>query len=543
MSAIWLRNDGSTEGPLATDEVRRRFEDGELAATTMSWLPGEHGWQSLGRRWGASPRGRIWHWLAWLALLGGAVVLVGWNLIWAARTPLAEQSGSGLVSSGAWLAALLATMAAGYALAVSLSRRRFVPAAVYALATAVLAIALALPQQCLHAKALAVVQASPNADVQVTGEGSRIDISGEIGPRLLADLERVHTDHPGVRLVVIDSPGGLIEQAERAGRWIGEKKLPVRIESECSSACVLFWAASARRQMSPSARIGLHRTSSQVDLPDSALRKSLDQADQKYRRLLREAGFGPELLEIQARTSAEEMHWLSAAELIDHKVELAVVDASGEPVPDARLRWESMIVRRDGGDSKAALMSAIARRLPHIVDEYASKLYWAIDNGNGFAFRHHEDAMVTQVTREALLRAPDHAVLDWWEPERTLYADALQAQDARRCTALTSGGRDVEPSLATEIQSHYLQRLAELVDALPESAVPMAATPEQLFHDGQAYSQLMRRAYIDVAGSLGNSPDAWSGLQRCAFMVSRNGQLQKLSVARRAAMVRYAVLQ
>jgi hypothetical protein len=543
VSTIWLRNDGLTQGPMDEEEARRRFKAGDLAASTMSWRSGEPGWRSLGRRWGAPQRGQGWHFLSWSLLLCGVALLLGWGELWEARMPLDEQAGPKMMLGGAILAALLAAGGASYVLATWLRRRTLTPAAVHVLLLVVLSIALALPQQHLRADGLALMHASPNAGVQLSADGSRLEISGEIGPRLLADVQQAYADQPGVRLLVLDSPGGLMVQAERVGRWISAQKVPVLIESECSSACVLLWAASPDRRMLPSARLGLHRSSNRMDLPSSALRESIENADIRYRQLLREAGFGQELLEIHERTGAGDMHWLSSAELADHEVELTVVDAAGRPVPDSRLRWESLIARLGQGDPLAVLMTAVGEHLPEQMDTHASRLYWSADNGNARVFQHHRDAMLVEVKRQALLRARDEAILSWWEPERAMYAEAFASRDARRCAALAGDTQTIEPSLAKDLQSKYWLRIADLVNTLPDAPTAQAVDPARLFRDGQAYSRLMQRAYLDMAGEPARGADAWTSLQRCAFIASVHQHLQKLPGSTRASMVRYAELQ
>lgn len=543
MNALWLRRNGRNEGPLAADEIQQRFETGELPAAVMSWSSGEHGWQSLGRRWGAPQKAPLWQWLTWLLLLAGMVVLLSWNLLWDMHTPPVEQSGARLMASGAILAAVLALLAIGLALATFRLRGRLTPSAVYALAMVALAIALALPQQRIRATVLGVLQASPDASVQASEDGSRITVSGAIGPRLLANLEKAHVAHSGARLLVIDSPGGLLNEAERVGQWVAANKLTVRIQNECSSACVLVWAAASQRQMQTSARLGLHNASSRLDLPNSALSGMLDQADRKYRRRLHEAGFDQALLDIQQNTNARDMHWLTAVELIDHHIKLVAVDAAGEPVSDARLRWESVIALRGEGSPAAALMSAVAAHLPRLVDEYASKMYSVAHVGRPALL---DDALLTDVKWEALMRASNQAVLAWWEPERQMYIKALQTRDVPRCEALTGDGRGVAQSLVMELNLGFQSRLTELVNTLPElgTSEAMTTTSEQVLRDKQAYLQLTRLAYLDQVGkTLDNHPEYWDAMQRCAFVAAVNRQVQKLPVAQRAAMVRHIALR
>ncbi len=191
----------------------------------------------------------------------------------------------------------------------------------------------------------------------------------------------------------------------------------------------------------------------------------------------------------------------------------------------------------------AEVLVAVARSLPQVVDDYASKMYWTAKNRQESHFNHHQNAMLNEVRREALSSASDAAVLAWWEPERMMYIHALQAQDAPLCTALAGDARGISRATAAEMQSEYLLRLVALLDTLPEQEARTLATPEQLFRDGQAHSRLMQRAYQDLAGPQAGRSQVWSPLQRCAFIVSVHRQLQGLPATQRASMVRYLELQ
>jgi len=55
--------------------------------------------------------------------------------------------------------------------------------------------------------------------------------------------------HPDIKTVVLDSPGGLVDDAIEIGRIIRERRLNTTVpaSASCVSACVLIWAAGVKR--------------------------------------------------------------------------------------------------------------------------------------------------------------------------------------------------------------------------------------------------------------------------------------------------------
>lgn len=97
-----------------------------------------------------------------------------------------------------------------------------------------------------------------------------IALRGRLVPRSVAvvsaALERERGEHP---VILVDSPGGLIEPASAIGRLFRDRGLKVAVgrmkanrptdDAQCDSACLLLLAAGTTRSVGPDASVGLHR--------------------------------------------------------------------------------------------------------------------------------------------------------------------------------------------------------------------------------------------------------------------------------------------
>jgi hypothetical protein len=64
-------------------------------------------------------------------------------------------------------------------------------------------------------------------------------------------------------LLVVDSPGGVVQEAGKMAVTIHNMGMPVAVAKRglCASACVMLFAASPRRLVGYGARVGVHRAS------------------------------------------------------------------------------------------------------------------------------------------------------------------------------------------------------------------------------------------------------------------------------------------
>ena len=88
----------------------------------------------------------------------------------------------------------------------------------------------------------------------------RFIASGPIGDgsaRVLADAIKAH---PGLRLLELDSPGGLFVEAEQVVTLVRKHKLDTVVLDKCASACTSIFLAGERRYITWNARFGFHQS-------------------------------------------------------------------------------------------------------------------------------------------------------------------------------------------------------------------------------------------------------------------------------------------
>ena len=185
--------------------------------------------------------------------------------------------------------------------------------------------------------------------------GQVLRINGGVGRRFADDLRRMLEANPSLQRIDVTSGGGYAITGFEAARMVNRRNLIVRVKGHCASICVALWAAAGQRQMEPDALIGLHQWNPQCDaMPadlQSQCRRQAEVATDHlvtYEAWLRSAGFNRELLELQARTPAEDIAVLTTLQLWDNGVDFRTVDDEGRPLSRAQARELLMAKARRG---------------------------------------------------------------------------------------------------------------------------------------------------------------------------------------------------
>ncbi|HEY5207575.1 MAG TPA: hypothetical protein VIJ63_23700 [Roseiarcus sp.] len=191
-----------------------------------------------------------------------------------------------------------------------------------------------------------------------------LSVEGRIEPGSAKGFAAAIASLKGRRLpILIHSPGGSVADAGAMGELIRAKGLAVAVArtliancpeaspkcpdgpgtaitggATCASACVLVLAGGVERLAAPSARVGVHQTTTLVSESEGlahlkSTRKIYEQqgVDAAVETYLAAMGVGDPVMTLARKTSAASIRWLSPAELKDsHLVSLAL-DAA-EPI-------------------------------------------------------------------------------------------------------------------------------------------------------------------------------------------------------------------
>ncbi|MFC0677128.1 hypothetical protein ACFFGH_04565 [Lysobacter korlensis] len=159
-------------------------------------------------------------------------------------------------------------------------------------------------------------------------------VSGPIGTNFEAHFRAALKRYPQAQVVIVRGPGGMRGPALRVAELINSRGMTVRISGRCASACALLWASSRSREMTPTSKLGLHRSR----LPDSVMlpapieQRLVARNDRETDRVLRDAGFSLQLIAQGNRASPTSMSWFTPVELQRNGVPFTLL---GNPLPGA----------------------------------------------------------------------------------------------------------------------------------------------------------------------------------------------------------------
>jgi hypothetical protein len=100
-------------------------------------------------------------------------------------------------------------------------------------------------------------------DLAVTAsrDGRTLYVSGAYGTQSEDKVREALEQHPLVREVVLEGPGGRASAGFAIFRMIRSARLATRVDAACASACTIAFLGGVERTISPSGRLGFHRAS------------------------------------------------------------------------------------------------------------------------------------------------------------------------------------------------------------------------------------------------------------------------------------------
>jgi hypothetical protein len=124
-----------------------------------------------------------------------------------------------------------------------------------------------------------------------------------------------------VTTVVLNSPGGSLEDALAMGRLIREKGMATQVEAgaTCASSCPLVFAGGVERRAGAKAAIGVHQAFAAVapaTMGSAAGMANAQRVSARCQKYLQEMGVDPALWIHAMETPPARMYFLSSAELM-----------------------------------------------------------------------------------------------------------------------------------------------------------------------------------------------------------------------------------
>ena len=96
---------------------------------------------------------------------------------------------------------------------------------------------------------------------QLSADGRVVKFSGGVNHGGARALARLLAANPSIKVIHLNSPGGLYAQAMETAKVIKSRGLDTYVSDGCESACVELFLAGRERLIGPGARIGFHQAS------------------------------------------------------------------------------------------------------------------------------------------------------------------------------------------------------------------------------------------------------------------------------------------
>jgi hypothetical protein len=215
----------------------------------------------------------------------------------------------------------------------------------------------------------------PDYTLRLLNKGTELSVQGGIKYGLSADLTKLLSAAPTVRIIHLDSIGGRIKEAEQLFDLIQSRGLSTYVSQLCASACTIAFAAGKQRLIAPNAKLGFH-SAAFPGISDADARALKD--DDRLRRV----GVSPDFIRKGNNTSSASMWWPSQEELQSSKMITGIVDPNSMATSDLKLVTRDDIIR---DLRKIPLYSALADKSDVHFREVVDRMKSDLDAGKPMA--------------------------------------------------------------------------------------------------------------------------------------------------------------
>lgn len=532
---MFIRVAGVQSGPFKAEDVKLRYHQGTLDRRAMSWCEGERRWISLGKRW------PIYQGTATaLCWIGVALVAAGSAAATALSQlkmlPFALQTGTTMLL----LVVILATVTcAGLYMAWRVSaraRRRSlmtVMLAISAMATLVYSIGLA----GLSYPILTLRQRAPNAEVVYESATNSVRIQGPVGARLNEQVHHTMHLHPDTRTIVLDSPGGLVDDALDLAKFIRKNSIAARIDGTCASACVAIWAASPTRTISASSVIGIHQLQLGGNMPPQVSESARVDEQKQYDDYLRGAGFTDQQIQQGDQTPPAGMYWLNPVQAVTNAVHAVIVDDNGVAISPDLAKWLWVEHALGKGNSVSNLLLTIRLHAPQLVFRHANGIYDALIGGNQLLAKQAMQALSADALVFALRLATDEATVTWARSLEKIIPD--DGTERSFCYMAAIDDQPTKGAGMPKLANSFIDNLSVLLsttavgDQAHRLPIPETAAIDSLFRESFGYAREM---------GLPTDTSKWSAPNWCQFRLSYFSRTLRLPAPEAAQAIRYMML-
>ena len=177
--------------------------------------------------------------------------------------------------------------------------------------------------------------------VSVSPEHTELLVSGGIGPGLSHAVESELDRNPGVKVIHLNSVGGMTQEAQKLHELISRRRLTTYVGTRCYSACTDVFLAGRERVLHEHAVLGFHALSMPFELGSFARWQLAEEIDEvkrttqkDTRRIYVQAGVDPGFIRRVLALTNERLWAPSHEELLRANFVTQISDGAEYVMPD-----------------------------------------------------------------------------------------------------------------------------------------------------------------------------------------------------------------
>ncbi len=188
--------------------------------------------------------------------------------------------------------------------------------------------------------------------IRLVNAGFEIEFNGGMGLGSADELSRALDQNPAVRVIHLNSPGGLVGEGRRMLDIIQRHLLITTTDNFCLSACTLAFLGGRERYLAPGARLGFHS-----EYSDKMSDTQVEGIERQDEATMISLGIAGDFVDKAFATPKERIWIPSVGELEDAHVISGVssdfVIKAATPSSDTRAAKAGAAVKPIGGDTPA----------------------------------------------------------------------------------------------------------------------------------------------------------------------------------------------
>ena len=166
--------------------------------------------------------------------------------------------------------------------------------------------------------------------ITVVGAGLAVNFTGGMAKGSAAELRQVLLDNPGVQVIHLNSPGGLVDEARQFFDLIQRRQLITTTDRYCLSACALAFLGGRQRYLATGAKLGFHS-----EFADHASETEVEAKEEFDKRTMRTLGIPQPFIDKAFSIPSDQIWIPKVSELEDAHIIDGVTDEYALDAPPA----------------------------------------------------------------------------------------------------------------------------------------------------------------------------------------------------------------